>query len=128
VRTGGFTTAGSVLISPCLTAVAIAGCTSSRPSAQPSPAVIRVHVRLVYSHPAGPTMTSYDGPMRDEQVQAATEDGAGATGTTGADGIAVLHVPAGTYAVRANDPCGGPSTISPTPGATTDVSLTCVAP
>lgn len=72
-----FTTAAVVLIGASLAATTLAGCTSSKPSPQPSPAVIRVQVRLVYSHPAGPTMTSYDGPMRDEQVQASGESGAG---------------------------------------------------
>jgi hypothetical protein len=109
-------------------AASIAGCTSSKPSPQPGPAVIRVHVRLVYSHPAGPTMTSYNGPMRGEQVQASGGSGAGAMGTTGPSGVAVLRIPAGTYVVRAHDPCGAPSTVSPTAGATAYVGITCVAP
>lgn len=90
--------------------------------------MIRVHVRLVYSHPAGPTETRYDGPMRDETVRADRDAGAGVTGTTDPSGVAVLHVPVGTYAVRATDPCGAPSTVTPTPGATANVRLTCVAP
>ena len=73
-------------------------------------------------------MTRYDGPMRGEQVQAGSDAGAGATGTTGPDGVAILRVPPGTYAVRAKDPCAPPTTVAATPGPTTSVDLTCVAP
>jgi hypothetical protein len=73
-------------------------------------------------------MTSYDGPMRDEEVEARNDSGAGATATTGPSGVAVLPVPPGTYVVQAKDPCGRPSTVTPMPHAPTTVDLVCVAP
>lgn len=70
-------------------------------------------------------MTTYNGPMSDQRVVATNRAGAGATGTTDAKGIAILHVPKGTYTVQA---CEAPSTITASPSTTANVDLVCAAP
>ncbi len=118
-------------------AVLLSACTTSNPTASPTPtppvsshitqATIRVHVRLVYSHPADGTETRYDGPMAGEQVDASGTAGR-ATATTTKGGWAELHVRPGSYAVHAADPCGPPSSVDSTPSGSVTVHLTCVAP
>ena len=120
----------SLLQTALVLAVLLAGCSSVGPNAPARPARLIVHVGM-FGGPMRPDghMAASNAPAVGEQVVAVAVGRAGRryTGTTGADGLATLRLPAGRYRVGSGY-CGGPRTVTVPVGGSARVDIRCDVP